>query len=113
MAKVLNEWSQEEGVHRESNVCPNKYGNGAVNLQRVEGIRRCTLIFHMTLCRGVHKRLGYQKVCARWVPKQLSDQQTFERMATSLTNVQYYAVDVDAICHSSLQVMRCGCTTLN
>jgi hypothetical protein len=42
-----------------------------------------------------HNRLGYRKVCSRWVLKQLSDKQKLERMATCLTNIQRYAAEGD------------------
>jgi histone-lysine N-methyltransferase SETMAR len=41
----------------------------------------------------VHDLLGYRKVCARWVPKQLTDVHKETRMALSLTHLSRYHVE--------------------
>ncbi|KAJ4433766.1 hypothetical protein ANN_16078 [Periplaneta americana] len=44
----------------------------------------------------VSQHLGYHKICARWVPRQLSDQQKTQRMASALTFLKRYHTDGDA-----------------
>ncbi|KAJ4446940.1 hypothetical protein ANN_13642 [Periplaneta americana] len=44
----------------------------------------------------VSQHLGYHKICARWVPRQLSDQHKTQRMASSLTFLIRYHTDGDA-----------------
>jgi len=41
----------------------------------------------------VHEVLGYSKVCARWVPKQLTDTHKETRMGSSLTHLQRYNME--------------------
>jgi hypothetical protein len=43
-----------------------------------------------TLYRIVTDRLGYHKLCARWVPKQLTDFHKTQRMGSALTFLQRY-----------------------
>src|SRR5215469_9882069 len=43
--------------------------------------------------RIVHHTLGYRKVCARWVPKQLSEVHKDTRMGLSLTHLSRYHVE--------------------
>ncbi|GBM08327.1 hypothetical protein AVEN_101450-1 [Araneus ventricosus] len=38
-----------------------------------------------TVHRIIHKKLGYDKVCAQWVPKHLSENQKTARMGVCLT----------------------------
>jgi hypothetical protein len=38
----------------------------------------------------VSKNLGYRKLCARWVPKMLSDDHKTQRMASALTFLTHY-----------------------
>ncbi|KAJ4435619.1 hypothetical protein ANN_18235 [Periplaneta americana] len=42
------------------------------------------------------QHLGYHKICARWVPRQLSDQHKTQRMASALTFLMRYHTDGDA-----------------
>ncbi|KAJ4433160.1 hypothetical protein ANN_15417, partial [Periplaneta americana] len=44
----------------------------------------------------VLQHLGYHKICARWVPRQLSDQHKTQRMASALTFLMRYHTDGDA-----------------
>ncbi|KAJ4444150.1 hypothetical protein ANN_05939 [Periplaneta americana] len=44
----------------------------------------------------VSQHLGYHKICARWVPRQLSDQHKTQRMASALTFLMRYHTDGDA-----------------
>ncbi|KAJ4429613.1 hypothetical protein ANN_21799 [Periplaneta americana] len=44
----------------------------------------------------VSQHLGYHKLCARWVPRQLSDQHKTQRMASALTFLMRYHTDGDA-----------------
>ncbi|KAJ4425723.1 hypothetical protein ANN_27919 [Periplaneta americana] len=44
----------------------------------------------------VSQYLGYHKICARWVPRQLSDQHKTHRMASALTFLMRYHTDGDA-----------------
>ena len=41
----------------------------------------------------VHNKLGYHKICARWVPKQLTDAHKESRMALSLAHLSRYNVE--------------------
>ncbi|KAJ4448759.1 hypothetical protein ANN_00150 [Periplaneta americana] len=43
----------------------------------------------------VSQHLGYHKICARWVPRQLSDQHKTQRMASALTFLMRYHTDGD------------------
>jgi hypothetical protein len=38
----------------------------------------------------VHERLGYRKVCSRWVPRQLTDEHKKTCIASSLMLLQHY-----------------------
>ncbi|KAJ4435469.1 hypothetical protein ANN_18085, partial [Periplaneta americana] len=44
----------------------------------------------------VSQHLGYHKICARWVPRQLSDQHKTQRIASALTFLMRYHTDGDA-----------------
>ncbi|KAJ4427979.1 hypothetical protein ANN_23992 [Periplaneta americana] len=44
----------------------------------------------------VSQHLGYHKICARWVPRQLSDQHKTQRMASASTFLMRYHTDGDA-----------------
>ncbi|KAJ4446487.1 hypothetical protein ANN_13183 [Periplaneta americana] len=44
----------------------------------------------------VSQHLGYHKICARWVPRQLSDQHKTQRMASALTYLMRYHTDGDS-----------------
>ncbi|KAJ4447106.1 hypothetical protein ANN_09106 [Periplaneta americana] len=44
----------------------------------------------------VSQHLGLHKICARWVPRQLSDQHKTQRMASALTFLMRYHTDGDA-----------------
>ncbi|KAJ4433931.1 hypothetical protein ANN_16250 [Periplaneta americana] len=44
----------------------------------------------------VSQHLGYHKICARWVPRQLNDQHKTRRMASALTFLMRYHTDGDA-----------------
>ncbi|KAJ4445791.1 hypothetical protein ANN_12476 [Periplaneta americana] len=44
----------------------------------------------------VSQHLGYHKICALWVPRQLSDQHKTQRMASALTFLMRYHTDGDA-----------------
>ncbi|KAJ4439540.1 hypothetical protein ANN_07664 [Periplaneta americana] len=48
------------------------------------------------LGENVSQHLGYHKICARWVPRQLSDQHKTQRMASALTFLMRYHTDGDA-----------------
>ena len=41
----------------------------------------------------VHDKLGYHKICARWVPKQLTDAHKESRMALSLVHLSRYHME--------------------
>jgi hypothetical protein len=53
----------------------------------------------------VHERLGYRKVCFRWVPRQLTDEHKMTRMGSSLTLIQRYDEHGEALL--SRIVTRC------
>ncbi|KAJ4425552.1 hypothetical protein ANN_27747, partial [Periplaneta americana] len=59
----------------------------------------------------VLQHLGYHKICARWVPRQLSDQHKTQRMASALTFLMRYHTDGDAFLDQIVTVMRPGCLT--
>ena len=42
---------------------------------------------HGTIWDIVYERLGYRKVCSRWVPRQLTEDHKKNRMGASLTNL--------------------------
>ncbi|KAJ4433875.1 hypothetical protein ANN_16188 [Periplaneta americana] len=44
----------------------------------------------------VSQHLGYHKICAQWVPRQLSDRHKTQRMASALTFLMRYHTDGDA-----------------
>ncbi|KAJ4432569.1 hypothetical protein ANN_21192 [Periplaneta americana] len=44
----------------------------------------------------VSQHLGYHKICAQWVPRQLRDQHKTQRMASALTFLMRYHTDGDA-----------------
>ena len=44
----------------------------------------------------VSQHLGYNKICARWVPRQLRDQHKTQRMGAALTFLTRYHTDGDA-----------------
>jgi histone-lysine N-methyltransferase SETMAR len=50
-------------------------------------------VSHGTLWDIVHDRLGYRKVCARWVPRQLLPPQKEARMGTSLAFLLRYEAE--------------------
>jgi hypothetical protein len=39
---------------------------------------------------NIHKDLGYHKICARWVPKQLKDEHKWAHMETCMQFLQQY-----------------------
>jgi histone-lysine N-methyltransferase SETMAR len=48
-------------------------------------------LFHEILS----KHFGYKKICARWVPRMLSDNHRKNRMGTALTFLEHYHLDRD------------------
>jgi len=50
-----------------------------------------SLIFHMAHIWGiVHERLGYRKLCSRWVPQQLTEDHKKIHMGASLTHLLHF-----------------------
>jgi hypothetical protein len=45
-------------------------------------------LLHGTIWDIVHKRLGYRRLCSRWLPRQVENDRKKARMATSLTLLQ-------------------------
>jgi transposase len=89
----------EERTGRPTTAC------NAVNERRVEQIlltdRRMKLkdiaytlnLSKTTVYRIVHYTLGYRKVSARWVPKELTEHHKAQRMGVSLKNLLRYQED--------------------
>ncbi|GBN12818.1 hypothetical protein AVEN_213669-1 [Araneus ventricosus] len=53
-------------------------------------ITTCEIAVELSISKGnvhhiIHKKLGYGKVCAQWVPKHLSENQKTARMGVCLT----------------------------
>ena len=77
-------------------------------LQRVEDIRadkRITIdavaisvvCSHGQAYNMMHERLGFHKVCSRWVPRQLTPQHKSQRMGLSLQHLQRYQDEGDDV----------------
>ena len=64
----------------EENVC----ANSRVLLEELEEQFNLS---HGTIWDIVHERLGYRKVCSRWVPLQLTEDHKKNRMGASLTHL--------------------------
>ena len=48
-------------------------------------------ISHGSACDIIHNRLGFRKVCARWVPKELTEEQRNNRVAVCQRLLDRYA----------------------
>jgi hypothetical protein len=61
----------------------------------------------------MHERLGFHKVCSRWVPRQLTSQHKCQRMSLSLQHLQPYQ-DEGATCFTgSSLVISLVCTIMS
>ncbi len=49
-----------------------------------------TPISHPTICKILHDELGLLKVCARWVPKLLTDEHKQNHMAAAIKFLSMY-----------------------
>jgi histone-lysine N-methyltransferase SETMAR len=61
----------------------------------------------------VHNDLGYRKVCIRWVPRQLSDENKRERQTICQEHLDSHAREGDAFLHRIWQETSPGCTIMN
>jgi hypothetical protein len=50
-----------------------------------------------TIHEAMTEELGYRKLCARWVPKMLSDNHKTKRMGSTLKFLTHYAQEGDEI----------------
>jgi len=67
---------------------------------------------HGTIWDIVHERLGYRKVCSRWIPRQLTEDNKKTRMGASLTHLlrfNYIDIQPKTSIDESLLWLFCGC----
>ncbi len=57
----------------------------------------CNPVSHMTIQRILHKELGFRRVCARWVPHDLNEQNKNNRMAAALDFLMRYNNEGEAL----------------
>jgi histone-lysine N-methyltransferase SETMAR len=74
---------------------PAKYEVRSVNLVIPE-------VSKTTIHEAVTEKLGYRKLCARWVPKMLTDDHKAKRMGSALKFLTRYAQEGDEFLDSSV-----------
>jgi len=70
--------------------------DGMIQQDRRVRIRTIAAVLDISKSRVydiVHDKLGYHKICARWVPKQLTDAHKASRMTLSLDHLSRYHVE--------------------
>ena len=61
-----------------------------------------------TMHEAVTEKLGYRKLCARWVPKMLTEDQKTKRMGSALKVLTRYALEGDDFLDSIVTEMKHG-----
>ncbi|GFW12847.1 uncharacterized protein TNCV_3885571 [Trichonephila clavipes] len=106
--KSVRKWSARFRAGRESGVMTRGQANTVITSDLIDKVdnlvrsdRRVTLrmlalkidVGYGTVWTIVHDRLRFRKMCAAWVPKQLTDQQNELRMGLALQHMFRYQED--------------------
>ena len=68
---------------------------------------------HGTAYNIMHEQLKFRKVCERWVPCRLTEEQKMFRMGLSLQNLNQNTKEGEDLWHELLWETSLGCTTFN
>ena len=79
----------------------------------VKDIASCTGISEGSVQTILKKRLDLRKVCARWVPHLLTEEQKTQRLKCARERLKTYTDCNSRVISNLLQVMKPGCTCLS